>query len=65
MRLLQSCHLDDERMVGIIDDDIHSRQPDHLMKLVAALGNHSILGHEGALLDTLLFHALRQNPAYL
>ena len=60
MRLLQSRHLDDERMVGVINDHIHAREPDHLMQLVAALGYHAILWHKRALLNTLFLNALRQ-----
>ena len=60
MGLLQGRHLNNQRVVGIIDDDVHARQPDHLVKLVATLGNHSILGHESALFNSLFLNTLRQ-----
>ena len=33
-------------MVGVVDDDIHSRQADYLMQLVPALVDIPPLGHE-------------------
>ena len=58
MGLLQGCHLDDQRVIGIIDDDIHAGQTDHLVQLVTALGYHTILGHERAFLDALFLDTL-------
>ena len=34
---LQRCHLDDERVVCVIDDKVHARQAYYLVQLVASL----------------------------
>ena len=39
-------HLDDERSVHIVDDDIHARKSDYLMKLVLPFVDASVSGHE-------------------
>ena len=65
MGLLQGSDLDDQGVVGIIDDDVHAREPDHLVQLVAALGYHAVFGHEGTLLDAMLFDALGEQAANL
>ena len=54
-RLLDGSHLDDERVVGVVDDEVHSRQADHLVQLVAPLVDDTVARHENPdLLATFL-----------
>ena len=57
---LDAGYLDDERMIGFVDDEVHSRQADHLVQLVAAFVNGSETGHEGADLVARILDSLRQ-----
>ena len=41
-------HLDDKRVVGIVNDDIHACQAYHLVQLIAALIDVAPLGHKGS-----------------
>ena len=60
---LDGSHLDNQRMVGIINDQIHTREADHLVQLVAAFVDGTPLGHEGAYFATVLLNSLRQCAA--
>jgi hypothetical protein len=55
---LNGSHLDDERMVRVIDDQIHARETDDLMQLVATFVDHTESGHEGTNLVTGFLYAL-------
>ena len=57
------CNLDHKRSVDIVDDDIHSREADHLMKLVLSLVDASISWHEGSDLLLSLLDSLRKVSA--
>lgn len=67
-RLLNRCHLYDERVVGIVDDEVHSREADDLMQLVAALVDGAIAGHENTDFLAVFLRGLGQvsaNEAHL
>mgnify|MGYP003489659318 CR=1 FL=1 len=55
---LYACHLDDERMVRIVDDDVQSRETDDLMQLVTAFVNVSPTGHKGTDFKSVFLYAL-------
>ena len=56
-------HLDDELVVVVVDDQVSSRQPDHLVKLVAALVDTTVRRHVRPNLVPPLLHRLHQLPA--
>ena len=67
-RLLNRCHFDDERVVGVVDDEVHTRQANHLMQLVATLVDGAITGHEDTDFLAALLRGLGQvtaNEAHL
>jgi len=41
-------HLDDQGVIGIVDNQIHSAQTDHFVQLMATLVDFTIPGHEDA-----------------
>ena len=45
-RLLDGGHLDNERVVGVVDDEVHAREANHLMELVPPLVDDAVAGHE-------------------
>ena len=45
---LKCCNLNDEGVVGVINDDVHARQTNHFMELIAALVYSTVFGHESA-----------------
>lgn len=61
---LYRCHLDNQRMIGIIDDKVHSRQTYHLMQLIATLIDITVFGHESTDFPPSLLNALRQISTY-
>ena len=56
--------LDDQRVVGVIDDQIHARQAYHFVQLSTALIDDAPFGHERADLVAALLNGLRQFPAH-
>jgi len=46
--LLDGGHFDDERIVSVVDDEVHSRKADDLVELVAPVVDDTIAGHENA-----------------
>ena len=56
-------HLDDELMVVIVDDQVHARKPDHLVKLVPPFVDATVTRHERPDLVSPLLHRLHQLPA--
>ncbi len=61
---LDRSHLDDERVVGIVDDKVHARQPDYLVQLVPAFVDVPPLGHERPDFSSPFLNGLRQAPAH-
>ena len=61
---LNGCYLYDQRVIGIINDEIHTRKPDYFVQLVAAFVNATELGHESPNFTTALLYALWQVSAY-
>lgn len=61
---LDGGHLDDEGVVGIVDDKVHARQADYLMELVAALVDNTIMRHEDPNFLTIFLSGLGQIPAH-
>ena len=53
-------YLDQQRMVRVVDDQVHTREANHFVQLVATLVDVSELGHEGACLKSFLLKHLRQ-----
>ena len=42
----KACHLNDKRMVGVVDDEIHAGKTYHFVKLVATLVDTSVFRGE-------------------
>ena len=61
---LNGRYLNDQRVIGIINDEIHTRKPDYFVQLVAAFINATELGHESPNFTTAFLYALRQVSAY-
>ena len=57
---LNGSHFDDERVIGLIDDDVHSRQANHFVQLVTALVDIAPFRHKRADLVSTFLNALRQ-----
>ena len=52
-------HFDEERMVGIIDDEVCAAQANNFMQLITPLVNLSQLGHKRASLISVRLEILR------
>lgn len=63
-RRLKRRNLYYKRMISIIDNDIHSRKPDDLMKLIATLVDTPVFRHKRANLKPALLHLYRHRLAY-
>ena len=63
-RCLNGGHFDDERVIGFVDGDVHPRQANHFVQLVAALIDVAPFRHEGADFSPSLLNALRQLATY-
>ena len=50
-------------MVVVVDDEVHTREPDHLMQLMAPFVDAAVSGHERADFVAALLHRLRKFPA--
>ena len=59
------CHLDNKRSVHIIDDDVHSRETDHFVKLVLPFIDAAIARHEGSDFLLSFLDALRKISSYI
>ena len=57
-------YLDDERMVRVVNQEVHAGKTNHLVKLVTALVNFAKTRSENANLSSLLMHCLREISAY-
>ena len=55
--------LDNQLMVVVVDDEVHTREPDHLMQLMAPFVDAAVSGHERADFVAALLHRLRKFPA--
>ena len=53
------CDLDDERVVGAVDDDVHSRQSYHLMQLSSAFVDVAPFRHECSYLASAALYGFR------
>ena len=51
-------HLDDERVVSVIDDEVHAREADNLMELVPAFVDIAPLGSERTYLTSMFLDVL-------
>ena len=56
-------HLDNQLMVVIVDDKVHTRESYHLVELIAALVYTAIARHKCANLIAMLLHSLRKLSA--
>ena len=61
---LDGSHPNDEGVVGLVDDEVHARQPDHFMKLVATFVNVAIARHEDPDFLSFFLSGLGQVPPY-
>ena len=66
---LHACRLDgsdfdNQRMIGVIDDQIHARKADNFVKLVSSLIDISPLGHKGANLTAFFLNVLWKFSAH-
>ena len=59
------CNLDYKRSVHIIDDDVHSRETDDLMKLVLSFVDAAIARHEGSDFLLSFLNSLRKVSSYV
>ena len=57
-------HLDDERVVGFVDDEVDARKTNDLVQLSAALVDVAPFGHERAYLATAFLNLARQVAAH-
>ncbi len=56
---LQCGHFNDERVVGVVNDNVHARETNHFVQLVASLVDGSVFRHECAHFGALFLKALR------
>jgi len=56
---LNGGNLDDERMVGVIDDEVHAGETNYFVKLIAAFVDVAIFRHESAYLFSFFLYGLR------
>ena len=61
---LNGCYLNDQRMVRVVNNKIHTRQTDNLVQLIAALVDISEFWHECPDFATTLLNSLRQISTY-
>ena len=59
-----ACHLDDERVVGVVDHNVDTAQPDDFVQLVPPLVDDAPFGHEGAYFPAFLLNSLGQISAH-
>lgn len=64
-RLRYGSHLDDERMIRVVDDQIHTRESDHLMQLATPFVDRAPLRHEGSYLESGFLHFGRHQTSHL
>jgi hypothetical protein len=50
-------------MIVVVDDEVHTREPDHLMQLMTPFVDAAVPGHECADFIAALLHRLREPPA--
>ena len=62
-RLLDGSHLDDKGIVGVVDDEVHSRKADDLVELVAPVVDDTIAGHKNSDFLTAFLGGLGQVTA--
>ena len=55
-----ACHLDDERMVCVINYQVHSAEADNFVQLVASFIDDTPFGHKGSYLATAFLGQLRE-----
>ena len=55
---------DNEGVIGFVDDEVHTRKPDHFVKLIATLVDVAITGHENSDLLSFFLSGLGQVPPY-
>ena len=56
---LQRGDFDDQRMVGVVDDQVHAGKTDHFVQLVSAFVYTSVFGHECAHLEAPFLDSFR------
>ena len=59
-RLLDGGHFDNQRVVRIIDDEVHAREANHLVELVAAFVDDTVTRHEDSDFLTAFLCGLRK-----
>ena len=55
--------LDDELVVVVVDNEVHTRQADHFVELVPAFVDAAVTRHERAYFIPTLLHRLRESAA--
>ena len=58
---LDTGNLDEQRMIGIVDRQVHARQTNYIMQLMAALVDLTELRHERTRLEPACLTYLRQD----
>ena len=58
-RGLNRCHLDQQRMIGLLDDEVHTRKTNHFVQLIAPLIDLAELGHKRTRLIAMGLKILR------
>src|SRR3712207_9110372 len=62
---LDRSHFDDERMIGVIDNQIHARQTNHLMELIPAFIDISPFGHKSSDFTAFFLNCLWKVSTYI
>src|SRR5512135_230971 len=62
---LYGCDFYDQRMIGVVDDEIHPGKPDHLVQLVPSLVYAAIARHKCPNLFPSVLNSLREIPSNL
>ena len=62
--LRYGCDLDDQRMVCVVDNEIHSRETDYLMQLSTSLVDIAPLGHKCPYFVACFLHFVWQVAAH-
>ena len=62
--LLNGSDLNDQGVVSVIDNQVHSRKPDHFVQLVTTFVDVSKTRHKRANFSTSFLDALRKMPSY-
>ena len=62
---LNRSYLDDKGVIGVVDDQVHTRQPNDLVQLITTLVNRPVLRHKRTNLVPSILNTLRQMATYM